>query len=132
MNAPAKLPQPERLGSKSKAIADADLNDIDRAYAATIFTLMGPPANDMETAFRVAIAKKRDAAMVGVRRAGDSASVILSEVVRMATGAVYSPMPVSHLIRINSTLDFVMEAARAVERTEQAETAAYERMQRDG
>lgn len=132
MNAPANLPQPERLGPKSQAIADADMTDIDRAYATTIFALMGAPANEMETAFRVSIAKKRDAAMVGVRRASNGAAVILNEVVRMATSAVYSRMPISHLIRINSTLDFVMEAARAVERTEQAEDASYARAQRDG
>lgn len=103
MNAPAQLPQPPREST------------VEQAYASTIAAFI-TPTDEMDMAVRVAIAMKRDAAATGAGRAGDSAAAILHEVVRIATGTVYAEIPTSRLIRINSSLSFVIEAARAVER----------------
>jgi len=90
----------------------------ERAHASAI-RVFCPRADDMELAVRCDLAAIRDAASIGARRAkADSSAVILGEVVRMATNGVYAALPVSRLIRLRATLNFTMEAARAVERTQ--------------
>lgn len=75
-----------------------------------------PSGSEMDMAARVDIATIRDAASVGMRRATDSAAVILGEISRLATSAVYAPLPTSELIRIKSALDLAMMAARSIDR----------------
>lgn len=61
----------------------------------------------------------RDAASIGARRAeSESACVLLLEVARLATHAVYADLPASRLIRIRSALSLTMEAARELERVQ--------------
>lgn len=71
---------------------------------------------EMSMAARCDIAVIRDQAAVGMRRATESAAVILGEISRLATSAVYAPMPASDLIRIKSALDLTMLAARSIDR----------------
>ena len=89
----------------------------ERAHAHTI-RVHCPGCDDMELAARCDLAMMRDAAMVGVNRAGDSAAVLLGEVTRLAMHAVYAPMPASKLIRIKAALTLTMMAAREIERVE--------------
>ncbi len=72
--------------------------------------------DDMEMAARVELAMIRDAASAAIPRAGDSAGVVLGEVLRLPTHAVYAPARTSELIRIKAALSFAVEAARVLER----------------
>ena len=105
MNAPARLPQPIGTG----------LSVEQRAHRHAI-SIHCPNCDEMEMAARVDLAAMRDAATIGIARASDSAAAILAEVSRLATGAVFAPLPASQLIRIRAALSFTMEAARAVDR----------------
>lgn len=67
-------------------------------------------------AARVDLAMMRDLAVTGKQRAGAEAADILAVVSRVATDAVYAPVPTSRLLRIRSALGLVIEAARALER----------------
>ena len=78
-----------------------------------------PDCDDMELAARCDLAAMRDAAMIGVSRASDSAAIMLGEVARLAMNAVYAPIPASRLIRIKAALTLTMMAAREVERVQQ-------------
>ena len=90
----------------------------ERAHRAAI-SLHCPNCDEMEMAARCDLAALRDAAAAGIGRAGDSAAVLLHEVARLATQAVYAPAPASQLIRLRSALSFTVEAARALERVTQ-------------
>lgn len=80
--------------------------------------------NEWQMSNRIGIAEMRDAASIGARRAeSDSACILLQEVTRLATFAVYADLPASRLIRIRSALSLTMEAARELERV-QRECAA--------
>lgn len=85
-----------------------------RAYRHTINTLC-PGCEELNMAARVDIAMMRDAAMVGVERASEQAATMLYEVVKLATQAVYAPLPTSRLLRIRAACSFIMEAARTVD-----------------
>lgn len=88
----------------------------ERAHRAAIALHCPGCTDEMEMAARCDLAVLRDAASVGAMRAGDSAAVLLSEVTRLATAAVYAPWPASRLIRTYAALSFTVEAARALER----------------
>lgn len=88
---------------------------IERAHRHAI-AIHCPGCDEMEMAARVELAMMRDAAMVGVRRANDSAALMLGEVSRLAMHAVYSSMPTSKLLRLKAALTITMMAAREVER----------------
>lgn len=87
----------------------------ERAYRHAI-TIHCPNESEMAMAARCDLAAIRDASAVGMRRATESAAVILGEISRLATSAVYAPMPASDLIRIKSALDLTMLAARSIDR----------------
>ncbi|GGB14928.1 hypothetical protein GCM10011380_00420 [Sphingomonas metalli] len=87
----------------------------ERAYRATIAVHV-PDCDEMSMAARCDIAAMRDQASVGMARATDSAVVILGEVSRMASAAVYADMPTSNLLRVRAALKLTMMAAREVER----------------
>ena len=105
MNAPANIPQPLRM----------EESDLECAHRKAI-SIHLPNQGEMEMAARVEIAMIRDQATRGAARAGDSAALLLQEVSRLATFAVYAPMPVSKLLRVRSALNLTMEAARSLER----------------
>lgn len=90
---------------------------VERAHRHAI-SVHCPDCNEMEMAARVDLAMMRDAAMVGVRRASDSAAILLGEVTRLAMHAVYAPMPASQLIRVKAALTLTMMAARELERVQ--------------
>lgn len=90
----------------------------ERAYRHSI-SIHCPNCDEMEMAARCDLAAMRDAAMVGVQRASDSAAILLGEVARLAMNAVYSPMPTSRLIRLKAALTLTMMAAREVQRVQQ-------------
>jgi hypothetical protein len=106
------------MNAQTKIVADGLLegwSDTQRAYAETI-AVFCPDACGAEMLYRVEIAAIRDQSAAGAARASEHAAAILSEVCRMATPAVYAAAPVSRLMRLRATLNFLMEAARAVER----------------
>jgi hypothetical protein len=89
-----------------------------RAHAHLI-RLHCPNCDELELAYRCELATIRDAAIVGSRRAeSDSASLMLGEVCKLATHAVYAEISTSRLIRIKAALTLTMMAAREVERVE--------------
>jgi hypothetical protein len=65
---------------------------------------------------RVDLSDIRDRAVMGIPKATDSAAVLLSEVARLATPAVYAQKTESELFRLWTALDFTLDAARLVER----------------
>lgn len=75
-----------------------------------------PNQDEVAMSCRVDIARMRDLASIGAYRACDSAATLLQEVARVATQAVYAPIPTSQLIRIRCALSLTIEAARAMER----------------
>jgi hypothetical protein len=89
----------------------------ERAHAHLI-RMHCPTGDEMELAARCDLATLRDAALVGSRKAGDAASVMLGEVCRLASHAVYAAIPTSRLIRIKAALTLTMMAAREIERVE--------------
>lgn len=97
--------------------ADATINGstAERAHRHSI-SIHCPNCDEMEMAARVELAMLRDTATVGSRVASDSASTILGEIVRLATGAVFAPLPTSQLLRLKAALTITMMAAREVER----------------
>ena len=109
MNAPANI--------RVARPVSVDPTPEERAYAATI-SIHCPNCDEMEMAARCDIAMMRDLAIRGAVKATASAAIMLGEVARIATSAVYAPLPASQLIRIRSALNLSMEAARAVERVQ--------------
>lgn len=107
MNAPANIRMPRAINLEE--------TQGEVAYRRSI-SMHCPNCEPFEMAARVDIAIMRDQAVMGMSRASDSATGILSEVARLATHAVYAPFPGSKLIRIRSALHLAMEAARAIER----------------
>lgn len=101
MNAPAKI--------------RVDESTTERAYRHAI-TIHCPNESEIAMAARVDLATIRDQASAAIRRATDSAAVLLSEIAKLAGGAVFAPMPTSDLIRIKSALDLTMMAARSIDR----------------
>lgn len=97
--------------------ADATINGstAERAHRHAI-SIHCPNCDETNMAVRVELAMLRDAATVGARVASDSASVILGEIVRLTTGAIFAPIPTSQLLRLNAALTITMMAAREVER----------------
>jgi len=87
----------------------------ERAHRYTI-SIHCPNCNEIEMNERVRLAMIRDAAIVGMNHATDSAAVILSEVCKLATQAVYAHAPTSRLLQIRAALEFTIEAARSIER----------------
>ncbi|MCW2763372.1 MAG: hypothetical protein JWR85_3573 [Marmoricola sp.] len=71
-------------------------------------------------AVRVELASIRDQAAVGISRATDSAAVLLGEVSRLATFAVYARKPANELFRVKCALVFTMMAARGLDRVTRA------------
>ena len=109
MNAPVNLPQ-QRPVRIDETVAE-------RAHRHSITTHCANQ-DEVEMAARVDLAMLRDQATAGMSRATDSAAVILGEVVRMATGAVFAQLPASRLMMIRSALNLTMEAARMIDRLE--------------
>lgn len=106
MNAPARI-----------VTSDIFVTAAERAHRRAI-SIHCPNCDDVEMAARCDLAAMRDAAMIGTRRASESAAVLLAEVSRLATSAVYAPVETSRLIRIRAALDLTMDAARALERAQ--------------
>ena len=109
MNAPANI--------RTRATIRIDENRIEAAHRHAI-SIHRPNCSEIEMAVRVDLATLRDQATMGIARATDSAAVLLGEVSRLATAAVYASAPASQLIRIKSALDLTMMAARALERAQ--------------
>lgn len=107
MNAPANIRAPIVIGE----------SEAERVYRHAI-SIHCPNSGEMEMAARVDIAMMRDQAAIGIGRASDSAAVLLGEVSRLATFAVYAQTETSRLLRIRSALKLTMEAARALERVQ--------------
>lgn len=107
MNAPANI--------RVSRPVTVDETPAEVAYRAAI-SLHCPNCDEMEMAARCDLAMMRDAATMGLSRAGDSAALMLGEVSRLATHAVYAPVPASRLIRIKAALTLMMMAAREIER----------------
>jgi hypothetical protein len=109
MNAPANI--------RTRSLIRVDENQIEAAHRQAI-SVHCPNCGEIEMAARVDLATLRDQATIGIARATNSAGALLSEVARLATSAVYAPVPASRLIRIKSALDLTMMAARALERAQ--------------
>ena len=107
MNAPANIRQPRAIR--------VDETPQEAAHRASI-SIHCPNQDEMQMAARVDIATIRDRASAGLSRANDSAAVLLAEIARVGTMAVYAPLPASKLLRIRAALQLTMEAARAMER----------------
>jgi hypothetical protein len=75
-----------------------------------------PNEDEWSMKCRVAIAIIRDQASAAQRRCNDATQGILSEVARVATGAVYAPSDAKRLTLMRSALVQAMDAARAIER----------------
>ena len=87
----------------------------DQAYEATITTFL-PGLNDWQMSVRIELARMRDQALTGVRRAdNDTAILLLREIGRVAAELVYAEMPASRLMRAHSGLWLMMQAAQAME-----------------
>lgn len=101
MNAPARIqPDPER---------------IEAAYRASV-TIHCPNEDELTLANRVALAALRDQASAGLRRCSPETAPILSEVARLATHAVFAPMPPGQVHLTRFALANLMEGARILER----------------
>lgn len=109
MNAPAKITLP--------ATIRLDESATDEAYRRSI-GIHCLNCDETEMAARVELAAMRDAATIGIARAGDDAAALLHVVSRMATVSVFAAAPASTLIRIKSALTLTMMAARAIERVQ--------------
>lgn len=105
MNAPAKFP----------AASDLGWSDDMRAHRRTI-SVHCPNCSEIEMAARCRLAALRDNAATGAMRSTDSTAVMLGEVSRLATYAVFAGEPVDKLVRICAALELTMDAARAIER----------------
>lgn len=88
----------------------------DDAYARAI--RVHCPDDDGTITVRVAIARIRDDAATGIRKAMPEAAIVLDTVVRLAAYSAHAPVPASRLIRILSALTLTMEAARALDRVQ--------------
>lgn len=101
MNAPAKI-LPDTARAKS-------------AYRASI-TIHCPNEDEMTLANRVALAALRDQASAGLRRCSPETAPVLSEIARLATHAVFAPMPAGQVHMTRFALANLMEGARILER----------------
>lgn len=75
-----------------------------------------PTRDDVELQVRCDLAAIRDRATSGIARATESAGIILGEVARLATHAVYAQRTTSELMRIRIALTQAVDAARSIER----------------
>lgn len=101
MNAPARI--------------RPDTESLEAAHRASI-SVHCPNEGDGRMASRVAIAVIRDQASAGLRRCSPEAAGILAEVSRLATHAVYAPMPPGKLHMTRFALASLLESARHLER----------------
>jgi hypothetical protein len=106
MNAPANI--------QHQIQAEA-WSPIERAHRGTI-SIHCPSEDEWSMKCRVAIATIRDQAAAAQRQCSDATHGILSEVARIATGAVYAPADAKRLTLMRSALVQAMDAARAIER----------------
>lgn len=106
MNAPA--------GIITSAIFETEAT---RAYRRSI-SIHCANCDDVEMATRCDLAAMRDSAAAAIGKVSESAAVMLGEVSRLATAAVYAPLPASRLIRIKAALTLTMMAAREIERAQ--------------
>lgn len=93
----------------------ADTGPIEAAHRATI-SIHCPNETELAMVARVALAMIRDQSAAGLRRCSDEAAPILSTVTRLATEAVYAPMPDGKLHLVHGALASLMESARRLER----------------
>lgn len=107
MNAPANI--------RVSAAVRLDETQTEAAHRLAI-SVHCPNCDELEMAARVDLALLRDQSTIGMSRATDSAAVLLGEVSRLATAAVYAPRPASHLLRVVSALNLTMMAARSIDR----------------
>lgn len=101
MNAPARI--------------RPDVETLEAAHRAAI-SIHCPNEDELDMANRVAIAAIRDQASAGLRRCSGETAGILAEVSRLATAAVYAPMPPGKLHMTRFALASVLESARHLER----------------
>lgn len=92
-----------------------DETEVERAHRRAI-SIHCPNQDEMTMAARVDLATMRDLASSGAFRAGDEASRLLLIAARVATNAVYAPLPFAKLQGIRAALHMTIEAARAMER----------------
>lgn len=92
-----------------------DETDHERAMRASI-SMHCPNEDAFSMACRIDIATMRDLAAAGMFRASRGAAVLLAEVSRIATSAVYAPMTPRDLVRTKFALRLTIEAARELER----------------
>lgn len=92
-----------------------DMLPEEEAYTQAI-SIHCPNCDEMEMASRVDIAMMRDASVRAMPTVSESAAVLLNEVSKIATHAVYAPLASSDLLRIRFALGLTMEAARGLER----------------
>jgi hypothetical protein len=109
VNAPANIPQARRIRMDETAG--------ERAHRRSI-SIHCPNCNEMEMAARCDIAAIRDSATAAIARVSDSAGVMLGEVSRLATQAVFAPLPFERLLRIKGALTLTMMAVREIERAQ--------------
>ena len=101
MNAPARIqPDPDRL---------------EAAHRASI-RVHCPNEDPLTLANRVAIAAIRDQASAGLRRCSPEAAGLLQEIARLATHAVFAPMPAGQVHMTRFALASLLESARHLER----------------
>lgn len=101
MNAPARIqPDPDRVES---------------AYRASI-SVHCPNEDPLTLANRVAVAAIRDQASAGLRRCSPEAAGLLQEIARLATHAVFAPMPAGQVHLTRFALASLLESARVLER----------------
>lgn len=106
MNAPANI---------SRVLAEETWTPVERAHRSAI-SIHCPNEDEWSMKCRVAIAIMRDQAAAAQRECSDAAYGILSEVARIATGAVYAPADAKKLTMMRSALAQAIDAARAIER----------------
>lgn len=101
MNAPARIqPDPAR---------------IEAAYRASI-SVHCPNEDELTLANRVALAALRDQASAGLRRCSPETAPILAEISRIATHAVFAPIPAGQVHLTRFALANLLESARFLER----------------
>ncbi len=101
MNAPARI--------------RPDVRAAEAAYRASV-TLHCPNEDELTLDNRVALAALRDQASAGLRRCSPETAPILAEISRIATHAVFAPMPPGQVHLTRFALSNLMEGARILER----------------
>lgn len=106
MNAPANIKQ---------QLTDEAWSPVERAHLGAI-SVHCPNEDEWSMKCRVGIAIMRDQAAAAQRQCSNATYGILSEVARVATGAVYAPSDARRLTLMRSALAQAIDAARAIER----------------